>query len=56
MYSYPESDGTSFDAVFDRAEFCVDSIRDYGEKEYFQNNENQTILFICASEPQSAEK
>ncbi len=55
MYSYPDLDGTSFDALFDRGEFCVDGVRDYGENEYFQNYENQTILFICASEPHSTE-
>jgi hypothetical protein len=55
MYTYPEPDGTSLDSVYDRGEFCVDAVRDYGENEPFRNHENQTILFICASEPHSSE-
>lgn len=56
MYSFPDSDGTSLNSIYDKGEYCVDAVRDYGETEPFLNFENQTILFICASEPHSSEK
>ncbi|ODM93749.1 hypothetical protein Ocin01_12932 [Orchesella cincta] len=53
MYTIPDDDGTSVTGIYDRKEYCVDLITDYGIDEPFRNHENQTILFICASQSNS---
>lgn len=56
MYTVPNDEGSTSTAIYDRKEFCVDLVTDYGSKRPLMNHENHTILFICASQPNTQDE